>query len=216
MNPRPFPSPLALLAACSIAFISSCSTLQIQSASDSTFRYGKKVFMDDIPRATRFLTTKVKSLMRNDDSFWYADEMSGKPSIVIHLGQQMVYLYKGGQLAGGSPISSGSEGYETRPGLYSVIEKDIDHKSSLYGDYEDPYGNVIRQNIDNRKGPKPPGTRFEGAKMFYFLRIYGAVGMHQGYLPGYPASHGCIRLPGHIAEKFYHAVNLGTPVRIVP
>jgi len=216
MNHRPFPSPLALLAACSIAFISSCSTVQIQSASDSTFRYGKKVFTSDIPRATRFLTTKVKSLMRNDGSFWYADEMSGKPSIVIHLGQQMVYLYKGGQLAGGSPISSGSEGYETRPGRYTVIEKDIDHKSSLYGDYEDPYGNVIRQNIDNRKDPKPPGTRFEGAKMFYFLRIYGAVGMHQGYLPGYPASHGCIRLPGHIAEKFYHAVNLGTPVRIVP
>lgn len=216
MNRRLLLSRFALLAACSVSFFTSCSTVQIQSATDSTFRYGKKVFTNDIPRATRLLTAKVKSLMSDDGSFWHAEEMPGNPSIVIHLGQQRVYLYKDGQLAGGAPISSGSEGYETRPGRYFVIEKDIDHKSSLYGDYEDPYGNVIRLNIDNRKDPKPPGTRFEGAKMYYFLRIYGAVGMHQGYLPGYPASHGCIRLPGHMAEKFYHAVSLGTPVRIVP
>jgi lipoprotein-anchoring transpeptidase ErfK/SrfK len=52
--------------------------------------------------------------------------------------------------------------------------------------------------------------------MYYFMRIYGGVGMHQGYLPGYPASHGCIRLPGHMAEKFYHQVTVGTPVEVVP
>ncbi len=96
-----------------------------------------------------------------------------------------------------------------------MIEKDIDHKSSLYGDYEDHHGNVVMQNINNRTDPKPPGTRFEGAKMYYFMRIYGGVGMHQGYLPGYAASHGCIRLPGHMAEKFYAAVPLGTPVQVV-
>lgn len=192
MNRRLQPSPLALLALGTLLFLSSCSTVQIQSASDSTFRYGKKVFTSDIPRATRFLTTKVKSLMRNDGSFWCADDMTGKPSIVIHLGQQMVYLYKGGQLAGGSPISSGSEGYETRPGRYSVIEKDIDHKSSLYGDYEDSYGNVVRQNIDNRKDPRPPGTRFEGAKMLLLpshLRCrWHAPGLPPR-LPGLPRLH---------------------------
>jgi lipoprotein-anchoring transpeptidase ErfK/SrfK len=102
------------------------------------------------------------------------------------------------------------------PGSYRIMEKDIDHKSSIYGDYEDFQGNVILQNIDNRKDPRPPGTRFEGAKMYYFMRVYGGVGMHQGYLPGYPASHGCIRLPGHMAEKFYREVHLGTPVEIVP
>jgi lipoprotein-anchoring transpeptidase ErfK/SrfK len=48
------------------------------------------------------------------------------------------------------------------------------------------------------------------------MRIYGGVGMHQGYLPGYPASHGCIRLPGHMAEKFFREVRVGTPVRVVP
>jgi lipoprotein-anchoring transpeptidase ErfK/SrfK len=142
--------------------------------------------------------------------------MRGRPSIRIDLGEQMVYLYKGGELAGGSPISSGQEGYDTRPGRYRIIEKDIDHKSSIYGDYEDMEGNVIMTNIDNRKDRRPPGTRFEGAKMHYFMRIYGGVGMHKGYLPGYAASHGCIRLPGHMAERFFEAAPMGTPVVIVP
>jgi L,D-transpeptidase catalytic domain len=197
---------LTLLTGCSIA----------QTASTHTFRYGQKLITGDIPRTTRFLTHKFKTLIRADGSFWHADEMRGRPSLLISLGEQMVYLYKGGQIAGGSPISSGSEGYDTRPGNYRILEKDIGHKSSIYGDYEDAYHNVISLNIDNRIDPRPPGTRFEGAKMYYFMRIYGGVGMHQGYLPGYPASHGCIRLPPHMAEKFYREVRVGTPIRIIP
>jgi len=50
--------------------------------------------------------------------------------------------------------------------------------------------------------------------MPYFLRIYGGVGMHQGYLPGYPASHGCIRMPGSKAKRFFAAVKVGTPVTV--
>lgn len=181
------------------------------SYGQNLFRYGQQGV-----HAARRLPGRIAGMFRSDGSFWYADGMRGKPSIRIVLGEQMVYLYKDGHLAGGSPISSGAEGYDTRPGRYRVIEKDIDHKSSIYGDYEDAYGNVVMQNIDNRKDRRPPGTRFEGAKMNYFMRIYGGVGMHQGYLPGYPASHGCIRLPGHMAAKFYHACPMGTPVTIVP
>lgn len=202
-----------LLLLCVLA-LSSCNT--VQQTGGNAFRYGHKFVTGDIPRVTRFLTGKIKGLIRSDGSFWYADEVQGRPSILISLGEQMVYLFKGGQLAGGSPISSGAEGYDTRPGSYRILEKDIDHKSSIYGDYEDKDGNVISLNIDNRKDPRPPGTRFEGAKMFYFMRVYGGVGMHQGYLPGYAASHGCIRLPGHMAEKFFHEVKVGTPVEIVP
>ncbi|WP_395715597.1 L,D-transpeptidase family protein [Prosthecobacter sp.] len=195
----------------------SCNT--VRDTGVTTFRYGRKFVTHDIPRASRFVWQRARGLWGaapDDGSFWYADQMTGKPSVVINLGEQMVYLFKGGELAGGSPISSGSEGYDTMPGSYRIMEKDIDHKSSIYGDYEDFQGNVILQNIDNRKDPRPPGTRFEGAKMYYFMRVYGGVGMHQGYLPGYPASHGCIRLPGHMAEKFYREVHLGTPVEIVP
>jgi len=195
----------------------SCNIMRNTGA--TTFRYGRKFVTRDVPHASRFVWRHVSGLFRgspDDGSFWYAEEMTGPPSIVINLGEQMVYLFKGGELAGGSPISSGSEGYDTRPGSYHIMEKDIGHKSSIYGDYEDYAGNVIWQNIDNRKDPRPPGTRFEGAKMYYFMRVYGGVGMHQGYLPGYPASHGCIRLPGHMAEKFFQQVAVGTPVQIVP
>lgn len=194
--------------------LTGCST--VQTTSTNAFRYGHKFVTGDIPRVSRFLTDKIMGLRRSDGSFWNADEVQGKPSIFISLGEQMVYLFKGGQLAGGSPISSGAEGYDTRPGRYRIMEKDIDHKSSIYGDYEDSAGNVIAQNINNRTDPRPPGTRFEGAKMYYFMRVYGGVGMHQGYLPGYAASHGCIRLPGHMAEKFFREVHVGTPVEIVP
>jgi lipoprotein-anchoring transpeptidase ErfK/SrfK len=166
--------------------------------------------------AARQLPGKVLALFRDDGSFWNADDMDGRPSIRIHLGEQMVYFYKGGELAGASPISSGSEGYETRPGRYRVIEKDVDHKSSLYGDYEDANGVVLVKNVDVRKHRRPPGARFEGAKMDYFMRIYGAVGMHQGHLPGHAASHGCIRLPASMAQKFYEATPMGTPVTVVP
>ena len=199
-----------------LAFLlSSCTTVQTTSA--NAFRYSRKFVTNDVPQASRRMWERVSGLFRKGDgSFWYADQMYGKPSIVINLGEQRVYLFKDGQLAGGSPISSGSEGYNTKPGSYHIMEKDIGHKSSIYGDYEDYLGNVIMQNIDNRKDPRPPGTRFEGAKMFYFMRVYGGVGMHQGFLPGYAASHGCIRLPGHMAEKFFQHVSVGTPVEIVP
>ncbi|WP_395736889.1 L,D-transpeptidase family protein [Prosthecobacter sp.] len=193
----------------------SCNT--VKTTGNNAFHFSRRFVTQEIPRASRFVWKGVTGVFGgNDASFWYADDMAGRPSVVINLSEQMVYLFKGGQLAGGSPISSGAEGYDTRPGKYHVLDKDIDHKSSIYGDYEDFNGNVIMQNINNRIDRRPPGTRFEGAKMYYFMRIYGGVGMHQGYLPGYAASHGCIRLPAGMAEKFYREVRVGTPVEVVP
>jgi lipoprotein-anchoring transpeptidase ErfK/SrfK len=154
-------------------------------------------------------------LRNGDGSYWDGDNMRGSPSMRISLSEQKVYFYKGGQLAGVSPISSGREGYATTRGKFSVIEKDIDHKSSVYGWYVGPDGEVLNDDVDIRKDPKPPGAKFDGANMRYFMRIVGGIGMHEGYLPGYADSHGCIRLPGHMAEKFYHAARVGTPVEIV-
>ncbi len=195
--------------------LSAC-TIDMGYTGQTAMRYGQDFFTERVPAAARNVNAGVLRLLGGGDgSFWEADSIRGKPSLLINLGEQRVYLFKGGQLAGASPISSGSEGYDTRPGRYRVIEKDIDHKSSIYGDDEDAYGNVVMQDIDNRKDRRPLGTRFEGAKMYYFMRIYNGVGMHQGYLPGYAASHGCIRLPKHMAPKFYEACPMGTPVEIV-
>ena len=73
---------------------------------------------------------------------------------------------------------------------------------------------VVKDNVENGKDPRPPGTVFLGASMPFFLRVSGGVGMHQGYLPGVPASHGCIRMPGFMAENFFNNTPVGTPVTI--
>ena len=149
-------------------------------------------------------------------SYWDGDSVAGAASVKISLGEQKAYFYKGGELIGISIISTGREGFGTPTGTYRFQQKDIDHKSSLYGDYVDRGGGVLRKDIDRTKDPKPPGAIFDGAKMPYFMRITGGVGMHEGFLPGYPASHGCIRMPGFMAEKFFAHVAVGTPVAIVP
>jgi len=149
-------------------------------------------------------------------SYWDGDGVPGKPSIRISLGEQRAYFYKSGQLVGISQLSTGREGLDTPVGQYKIIQKDVDHASSEFGDYVDANGTVVMANIDNKKDPKPPGTKYKGAPMPYFMRIVGGVGLHAGYLPGYPASHGCIRMPEFMAEEFFANVALGTPVTITP
>ncbi len=168
---------------------------------------------------------KAKKLKKNknakaapiidDGSFWKGDGVPGTPKIVIDLGEQRITYFKGEQLVGASPISSGRESHATTTGSFSIIQKDLDHKSSLYGDYVDETGQVVKRDVDVRKDKRPPGTKFDGASMRYFMRITGAIGMHEGYLPGFPASHGCIRLPTHMAETFFKATPHGTRVQIV-
>jgi len=147
-------------------------------------------------------------------SYWDGDGSAGKPSVKISLSEQRAYFYKGGSLVGVSQLSTGREGLNTPVGRFSISQKDKDHVSSKYGDYVDTGGNVVVPNVDVEKDPKPPGTRFKGAPMPYFMRIVGGVGMHAGYLPGYPASHGCIRMPEFMAENFFRSVSQGTPVTI--
>lgn len=149
-----------------------------------------------------------------DGAWWTTTHASGSTKIVISLDEQRVALFKGGQLVGLSPISSGREGHGTHSGNFRISQKDEDHRSSLYGAYVDGSGQLVVEDVDVRKTPKPPGTRFLGADMHWFMRVNGAIGMHRGYLPGYPASHGCIRLPGSMASLFFHATPHGTPVEI--
>jgi lipoprotein-anchoring transpeptidase ErfK/SrfK len=148
-------------------------------------------------------------------SYWDGDHASGAPSIRISLGEQRAYFYKGGELVGISAISSGREGFDTRVGNFKIIQKDKDHKSNLYGDYVDAQtGAVVMKDIDTKKDKRPPGAAFDGARMPYFMRITGGIGMHEGFLPGYAASHGCIRMPGFMAERYFESVSVGTPVTV--
>jgi hypothetical protein len=171
-------------------------------------------YVERVPVLPGEATAPARPLLR-EDSWWRGDHLSGSPSMTINLTEQRIYYYKGAQLAGVSIISSGREGYDTPTGSFKITQKNRDHQSSLYGNYVDAHGNILQKEVDVRRDPKPPGARFDGADMRYFMRVTGAVGMHEGYLPGFPASHGCIRLPPHMAHVFFRETPPGTPVRIV-
>ena len=119
---------------------------------------------------------------------WLAPDASVN-HIVVSLADQSLYAYNGKQLVAYSNISSGKPGHETPTGDFTVSEKDPDHHSSIY----------------------------ENASMPFFMRLTdGGVGLHAGYLPGYPASHGCIRLPPEMARHLFENVQDGTFVEIIP
>jgi lipoprotein-anchoring transpeptidase ErfK/SrfK len=109
--------------------------------------------------------------------------------IIVSLADQSLYAYNGPQLVAFSNISSGKPGHETPTGTFTVTQKDVDHHSSIY---------------DNASMP------------FYMRLTDGGVGLHAGFIPGYPASHGCVRLPFGMARELYQHVESGTPVEIIP
>ena len=107
--------------------------------------------------------------------------------IAVSIGSQRVKIYDANGLFAEAPVSTGMPGHPTPQGVFSVIEKDRYHHSNIYS----------------------------GAPMPFMQRItWGGVAMHAGVLPGYPASHGCIRMPGKMAQIFFNNVALGTPVTI--
>ncbi len=148
-------------------------------------------------------------------SYWDGDHVPGAPRVRINLSEQKAFFFKGDQLVGISLISTGREGFQTPGGEFKIQQKNKDHVSSVFGDYVDAAtGAVVKKDIDRRVDPMPRGAKYDGAKMPFFMRINGGVGMHAGFLPGYPASHGCIRMPMFMAEAFFRNVSVGTPISI--
>jgi lipoprotein-anchoring transpeptidase ErfK/SrfK len=135
--------------------------------------------------------------------------------IVVSIPKQRAYLMIGDQVVADGPVSSGRRGHETPRGHFNVMEKDPNHHSSLYGDFVDSSGRTVRAGVSARSDSAPSGTHFAGAPMKSFLRLTGeGVGMHIGILPGYPASHGCIRESVDGAKLFYDYTKVGTSVDV--
>lgn len=151
---------------------------------------------------------------------WFDDyaaaNSSGAPSIRISLSEQKAYFYKGGHLVGVSLVSSGKRGFSTSPGKFRVLAKRPNHRSTIYGSYVDRNtGRVVKADVDTRKHRRPPGTYYRGAKMNYYIRFNGGIGLHaSGHVPRYPASHGCVRMPPHMARKFFQYARVGMPVTV--
>jgi lipoprotein-anchoring transpeptidase ErfK/SrfK len=148
-------------------------------------------------------------------SYWKDEGITGEPTILIDLAAQRAHFFKGQTEVGQSLISSGKKGFETPPGEFKITQKDKNHVSNLYGNFVDAEGTVVQKDVDTSKQKPPEGTSFAGAKMPFFLRFNGGVGMHAGRLPGRAASHGCVRLPRNMAEHFFNNTELGTPVTVV-
>jgi lipoprotein-anchoring transpeptidase ErfK/SrfK len=118
---------------------------------------------------------------------WRKVPGDGEARVVVSLGDQLAFLYKGSTLVAVSTISSGKPGNDTPTGVFPILEKKRMHRSVKYDNAPMPF----MQRID----------RF-------------GVALHAGHLPGRPASHGCIRLPGEFAAKLFGVTNVGTPVLI--
>ena len=113
---------------------------------------------------------------------------NGPVSIVISLPQQRAFVYRDGQLIGVSTVSTGSEGRETPVGEFTILQKKTFHRSNLYSN----------------------------APMPYMQRLtWDGIALHAGHLPGYPASHGCIRLPKEFARQLYDITEMGGHVSVV-
>lgn len=147
---------------------------------------------------------------------WKPDPNQPITRIEVRIGEQKVIVYQGDEVAGESPTTTGKPGHDTPQGHYTVMVKDIDHKSNLYGVFMDANGYIKDGNAEAGQTP-PAGLIYDAADMPYYLRIReDGTGLHAGYLPGYPASHGCIRLPHAFAELLFSNVSVGTPVDVVP
>jgi hypothetical protein len=135
-------------------------------------------------------------------------------AVLINLSEQTAYLLKDGRVAFISPIASGKEGWGTPVGSFRVIRKDLNHQSGNFGLITDAYGRIVNPNATSGSHV-PAGCHYAPAPMPYFMEFHRYVGMHAGYLPGYPASHGCVRMPRDLAAEFFTRVQVGTPVKVI-
>ena len=143
-----------------------------------------------------------------------ASAMRSGTSVIINLSEQRAYLIENAKVSLVSPIASGKPGWSTPTGNFSVISKDIDHRSQSFGLIIDGSGRIASSSATPGTHV-PPGFHYQPAPMPYYMEFTAAIGMHAGYLPGYPASHGCVRMPRDLAERFFERVNIRTPVTVV-
>src|SRR5262249_2541590 len=121
---------------------------------------------------------------RTGDYIWHPEIAPAGPVVIlVSLPDQVLYVFRNGVRIGRSTVSTGKKGHRTPTGVFTVPQKKVDHESSIY----------------------------KGAKMPHMQRLtWRGVAMHAGQLPGYPASHGCVRLPVDFAERLYSVTSLGT------
>lgn len=140
------------------------------------------------PTSAELQLAKQAEVLKPGEWVWAPQVARSGPVLVyVDLGRQRATVYRNGVRIGVSTISSGKNGYETPTGVFTILEKDKDHRSRTYDD----------------------------AKMPYQQRLtWKGVALHAGNLPGFPASHGCVRLPMAFAKKLFDVTPMGGTVVI--
>jgi hypothetical protein len=128
------------------------------------------------------------SQLKKGEFLWMADAVSSGPLVmVVSLTEQKAYVYRNGVLIGATTVSTGRPGHLTPTGVFTVLQKQKEHRSTLY----------------------------DGAPMPYMQRLtWGGIALHAGGLPGYPESHGCVHLPSEFAKELFAISPAGMTVVI--
>src|SRR6476661_2542652 len=119
--------------------------------------------------------------------YWWRPQLSpsGPLVVLVSVSEQVMHVYRNGILIGRSTVSTGSQGHATPGGVFSILEKKQEHYSKKY---------------DNAPMPNMQRLTWTG------------IAMHSGNLPGYPASHGCIRMPFDFSQLLFRATSQGGTV----
>lgn len=128
------------------------------------------------------------SVLQNGDYIWKPEiSPSGPVLIIVSTPDQLLYVYRNGIRIGRSTVSTGRPGHRTPSGVFTILQKQVDHYSTIY----------------------------HGAPMPFMERLtWGGVALHGGDLPGFADSHGCIRLPLKFAKLLYTITDKGTTVMV--
>ena len=109
----------------------------------------------------------------------------GPMTVIVHIPTQRAYVHRNGVRIGVTTVSTGKAGHKTPTGIFTILQKNKDHKSNLY----------------------------DSAPMPYMQRLtWDGIALHAGNLPGYPASHGCIRMPMEFSRLLFEASSMGMTV----
>lgn len=121
--------------------------------------------------------------------YWWRPELSPAGPVValVSIPLQVMHVYRNGILIGRTTVSTGSKGHGTPSGVFTILEKKKKHYSAKYNN-----------------APMPNMQRL----------TWSGICMHSGNIPGYPASHGCVRMPYDFSTLFYHATEKGGTVVI--
>jgi hypothetical protein len=128
------------------------------------------------------------SQLRKGEFLWMAEAVTTGPVVmVVSITEQRAYVYRNGILIGATTVSTGRPGHLTPTGVFTVLQKQKEHRSTIY----------------------------DGAPMPYMERLtWGGIALHAGGLPGYPESHGCIHLPSEFARRLFEISPNGMTVVI--